>query len=36
MGCHIKAKRLGLGLTQKEVGEITGAGEFTVLNWEKH
>nr|SPS05242.1 protein of unknown function [Candidatus Nitrotoga fabula] len=35
LGEHIKKKRLELGLTQKELGEMLGATLFTVLNWEK-
>ncbi|MDE2310785.1 MAG: helix-turn-helix transcriptional regulator [Betaproteobacteria bacterium] len=35
LGEHIKKKRLGMGLTQKEVGEVLGVTSFTVLNWEK-
>ena len=35
LGEQIRKKRLGLGLSQKEVGERLGVTSFTVLNWEK-
>jgi transcriptional regulator with XRE-family HTH domain len=35
LGEHIKKRRLELGFSQKEVGEMLGVTSFTVLNWEK-
>lgn len=36
IGDHVRARRLDLGLTQAELGEILGVSEPTVYNWEKH
>lgn len=35
LGEQVKRRRLQLGLSQKEVGEMLGVTSFTVLNWEK-
>lgn len=35
LGEQIQRRRLELGLSQKEVGEVLGVTSFTVLNWEK-
>lgn len=35
IGDHLRAKRLDLGLLQKEVAEQLGASQASVLNWEK-
>lgn len=35
LGEQIKKRRLELGLSQKEVGDMLGVTSFTVLNWEK-
>lgn len=35
LGEQIKKRRVELGLSQKEVGEMLGVSPFTVLNWEK-
>ena len=35
LGDYVKAKRLDLGLTQKEVGNILGTDDITVKNWER-
>jgi transcriptional regulator with XRE-family HTH domain len=34
-GERLKAYRLSKGLYQKELGELLGTDEFTVINWEK-
>lgn len=36
IGDHLRAKRLDLGLLQKEVAEQLGASQASVLNWEKN
>lgn len=36
MGDHLRAKRLDLGLLQKEVAEQLGASQASVLNWERN
>jgi DNA-binding XRE family transcriptional regulator len=35
IGDHLRARRLDLGLLQKEVAERLGASQASVLNWEK-
>ena len=35
LGDRLKAKRMDLGLLQKDVGKILGVTPDTVLNWEK-
>lgn len=35
IGEHIRGRRLELGLTQRQAGEILGVTEWTVANWEK-
>ena len=34
-GEHLKAKRLQLGLRQKDVAQLLGVTQFTIINWEK-
>ncbi len=35
LGDHLKKRRMDLGITQKEAAHRIGAGQFTVINWEK-
>ena len=35
IGDHIRARRLDLGLLQKDVAEIIGVTTDTITNWEK-
>ena len=35
LGDHIRARRLDLGLLQKDVAEIIGVTTDTITNWEK-
>lgn len=35
LGDQLKAKRLDLGLLQREVAELVGVTEFTIHNWER-
>ncbi len=35
LGDHIRAKRMGLGILQKDVAKRLGTDVFTLLNWEK-
>ena len=36
LGDHIRARRLDLGLLQKDVAEIIGVTTDTIANWEKN
>ena len=36
LGDHIRAKRLDLGLYQKEVADLIGVGESNIWNWENN
>jgi DNA-binding XRE family transcriptional regulator len=36
LGNHLKAKRLSLGMYQKDVAKQLGVDHWTLLNWEKN
>ena len=36
LGDHVRARRLDLGLFQKDVAELVGVSTDTVTNWEKN
>jgi transcriptional regulator with XRE-family HTH domain len=36
LGDHIRAKRLELGMLQREVAAVLGVATMTITNWEKN